>query len=185
MAKLIRKLLGLGVTFGTIAAFSLSAMAQAPDGDPRSPAAPISGVESQTLVITGCGSLINSLVRTQNAAVSTTSTGFVTLSATALTVPSGQTRCVKVLFTAETACRTSAASDFCYIRATDNGIEMNPQGGGFQAMDSEDSTSSAHAYEWVRRVGAGSHTISIQVRVGSAATRFFLDDWTFDVQTHF
>jgi len=49
---------------------------------------------------------------------------------------------------------------------------------------SEDPTENGHAYEWVRRIGPGNHTILIQRRVGNAATGFLLDDWTFDLQIY-
>jgi len=134
-----------------------------------------------------CGPQISSFVRTENAPSAINSVAFVTVANAifGITVPAGQTRCVKVVFTAKTACRGPAAiGDFCYIRALDNGVEFFPQGGGFRTFLSEDATENAHAYEWVRRVGPGNHTILIQRRVGNAATSFLLDDWTFDVQTH-
>ena len=43
---------------------------------------------------------------------------------------------------------------------------------------------SAHAYEWVKRVGEGPHIVRIERRVGNAATSFWWDDWTFDVSLH-
>ena len=55
---------------------------------------------------------------------------------------------------------------------------MDPNGAGFQAMDSEDGTASAHALEWVERLGEGAHIIRIEQRVGNAATTFVKDDWT-------
>ena len=58
---------------------------------------------------------------------------------------------------------------------------MDPDGAGFQAIDSEDGTASAHAYEWIKRVGDGPHIVRIERRVGNAATSFWADDWTFDV----
>jgi hypothetical protein len=59
---------------------------------------------------------------------------------------------------------------------------MDPDGGGFQALDSEDATASAHAYEWIKRVGPGVHNITIERRVGNANTVFRLDDYTSDLQ---
>ena len=99
---------------------------------------------------------------------------------TQVVVPDGQSRCIKVRFTAESACEGPGAADFCYVRALIDGVPMDPNGGGFQALDSEDGTASAHAYEWVKRVGEGPHTVRIERRVGNAATMFWADDWTFD-----
>ena len=68
--------------------------------------------------------------------------------------------------------------------ATIDGAPMNPIGGGFEALDSEDGTASAHAYEWIKRVGEGLHTVRIERSVGNATTRFWTDDWTFDTSLH-
>jgi len=147
----------------------------------------VSSGASAVNIVTGCGPLISNIVRTENAASVTSSVAFVPLPGAVLgiTVPAGQSRCIKVLFTGEAACRgPGAVADFCLIRALDNGVELNPQGGGAQVLLSEDATENGHAYEWVRRVGAGNHTILIQRRVGNAATGFLLDDWTFDVEIH-
>ena len=61
-----------------------------------------------------------------------------------------------------------------------DGAPMNPFGAGFQALDSEDGTASAHAYQWVKRVGDGPHMVTIERHVGVATTMFWTDDWTFD-----
>src|SRR5688572_11793715 len=118
-------------------------------------------------VSASCGVPGGSVIRTQNSPQETNSTAFATVpgAVTTVTVPAGTTRCIKVVFTGEAGCAGTGAPDFCYIRATDNNVEMNPSGSGFQAFSSEDSTAEAHAYEWVRRVGAGNHTIRIQGRV--------------------
>jgi hypothetical protein len=142
---------------------------------------------SAVSVTTVCGPLINSIVRTENAPSFTSSVAFVNLpgAVVGITVPAGVSRCIKVLFTGEAACRgPTAVPDFCMIRALDNGVELNPQGAGAQVLLSEDPTENGHAYEWVRRIGPGNHTILIQRRVGNAATGFLLDDWTFDLQIY-
>jgi hypothetical protein len=139
------------------------------------------------LLTTTCGPLISNIVRTENASSVIGAVAYVNLpGATAgFAVPAGQSRCIKVLFTGEAACRgPSAIGDFCFIRALDNGVEIPPQGASAQIFLSEDPTENAHAYEWVNRVGPGNHTIVIQRRVGNAATGFLLDDWTFDLEIH-
>ena len=98
-------------------------------------------------------------------------------------MPAGTTRCIKVVFTGEAGCFGSSGPDFCYIRAIANGGVMSPNGGSEQVFSSEDSTAEAHAYEWINRLGPGTYNIAIQGRVASSATDFFLDDWTFEVET--
>ncbi len=134
------------------------------------------------LVTTSCGAQLSSTVRTESVGTVTSPTTFADLAGatTTVTVPAGTTRCIKVVFTAETVC----AIDACRVQALDNGVAMNPQGGGKQAIDSEHAGASGHGFEWVRRVGPGLHVIKIQQRVENAATQFAIDDWTFDVQTH-
>jgi hypothetical protein len=185
ISKGSRRARTLGAVFvATVAVTSSIAVAQgggAPDGTPSSAA---EAPEPAAAVAVTCGARIQSLVRTENAASTTSSTTFVNVpggSAT-VTVPSGASRCLKVLLTAETACSETSAGDFCYVRVLDNGVEMSPQGAQFQAIDSEKSTARGHAFEWAKRLAAGNHSIVLQRRVGNSATVFTMDDWTFDVQ---
>ena len=99
----------------------------------------------------------------------------------AFAVPANQSRCVKVLLTAETSCTDSNANDYCYVQAQIDGAPMDPDGAGFMTIDSEDVTADGHAFEWVKRVGEGPHTIQITRAVDNAATTFTHDDWTMDV----
>lgn len=130
---------------------------------------------------TTCGALVTNEVITENAVSTTRSTSFVGLPGASVSVSVPNTACIKVLFTAETACLRSAENDSCFIRAVVNGVEMHPQGGGTQVIDSESDTRRGHAFEWVLRVGEGVYTIAVEQRVRSAATRFQIDDWTMDV----
>ena len=135
--------------------------------------------------INACGPFINSVLRIENVASTTNSVAFVNVAGAVanIFVPAGTTRCIKVHFTAEAACRGPAAvNDFCFIRALDNGVEMLPQGAGSQVFLSEDATENAHSYLWAQRVRAGNHTIQIQRRVANPNTFFLLDDWTLDIQ---
>jgi|SRR4051812_2778726 hypothetical protein len=147
-----------------------------PDGSPP-------GAQEPHLTQANCGQVLQNIVRTQNAPSIVNNTNFQTLPGTPIVVavPDGQTRCVKILFTGETACGLSQAPDLCYIRAMDNNTELDPQGGGFQAFASEDASPEAGAYEWVGRVGEGVHNLRIERRVGNNLTDFWLDDWTYDV----
>ena len=179
-----RKALAGVLAVAAVAATASLAVAQAgpaPDGGP-----PPGGGAVPPAKVTNCGALLSSTVVTQNAPRTTNVAAFQTLPGASLhfTVPPAQSRCVKLLFTAETACGLTAGPDFCYVRALIDAAPMDPDGAGFQAIDSEDGTASAHAYEWVKRVGPGAHTIELQTRVLAAGTPFWLDDWTFDVQQH-
>jgi hypothetical protein len=175
------------ITLAAVAGASLAATAslagaQAIDSHDGGP--PQAG--QPNVVTHTCGALTTNPVKTNNVPDTTNFTNFQQLpgASTTINVPGGQQRCVKVLFTAETACGLSAAADYCYIEATIDGVPMDPQGNGFQAMDSEDPTASAHAYEWVDHVGPGNHLVQIQRRVGAPTTDFYTDDWTFDVEVH-
>jgi hypothetical protein len=171
--------LGLGGVVATLAATAGIALAQVvpnpPDqGPPQAP--------GPNVVTTACGANESSIVKTDASPTTENSVAFQQLpgAVTQIVVPQGKSRCVKVLLTAETACQGPLAADSCYVQALIDGAPMNPNGAGFQTLDSEDGTASAHAYEWVKRVGEGQHIVRIERRVGNAATTFWTDDWTFD-----
>lgn len=146
---------------------------------------PSADAARRALVTTNCTTPIQTRFRTENSSLQTNSTSFNTVPGAVLsvTVPAGTTRCVKVAFTGEAGCAGASGADFCYVRATANGAVMNPNGGGEQVFSSEDSTAEAHAYQWISRLGPGTYNIAVQGRVASSATTFFLDDWTFEVET--
>jgi hypothetical protein len=180
-----RKLVfGLGGAAATLAATAGIALAQVAipnppdDGPPQAP--------GPNTLTTTCGPNQTSIVKTDASPTTTSSVAFQQLpgAVTQINVPDGQSRCVKVLLTAETACQSELPADFCYVRALVDGIPMDPNGAGFQAMDSEDGTASAHAYEWVKRVGEGPHIVRIERRVGNAATTFWSDEVTFDTSLY-
>jgi len=160
------------------ASLAVAQAPQEPDGSGGGGGAPIT---------TTCGPNLGSTVITRSSPSTTTAVAPQRLPGAVKTfvIPNGGSRCIKVLFTAETACGPSAASDYCYVQALIDGQPMNPDGAGFQVMDSEDPSASAHAYEWVKHVdGPGQHTVEIEWRVLNAATLFYADDWTMDVQVH-
>jgi hypothetical protein len=134
-----------------------------------------------TIVTTKCRALEKNTVITQGDGSSINSTSFTALSGatTTVRVPAGESRCVKLLFTVETACGVSTAADYCHVRALVDGVEMNP---GSRVIDSEHDTAQSHAFEWVRIVGAGLHIVTVEVRVGNVSTLFVIDAWTLDVQ---
>ena len=167
-------------TLTATAALAVAQVGGGPDGTPPGDPPP------SNLITTTCGPNQTSIVKTESSPSTTKSVNFVPLPGanTQIVVPDGQSRCVKVLLTAETACQSDLPDDFCYVRALIDGVPMDPNGANFQALDSEDGTASAHAYEWVKRVGDGPHTVRIERRVGNASTMFWTDDWTFDVSVY-
>jgi hypothetical protein len=176
-AKLFAGLGGSAVVLATTAALA-AAQAGPPPADGGPPQEP-----GPHVITTTCGPNQTSIVKTDASPTTTNAVNFAVLpgAVTPFAVPAGQSRCVKVLLTAETACQSPGAADFCYVRAMIDNVPMDPDGANFQALDSENATASAHAYEWIKRVGAGNHTVRIERRVGNAATTFWTDDWTFDV----
>jgi hypothetical protein len=164
-------------TFLASTSLAIAQIAPNPDGSPP-------GNQESHLTQVNCGPTTQKIVRTQNAPAIINAVNFAVVPGTVLqvVVPDGQSRCVDIEFTGESACGLSNAQDLCYIRAMDGANELDPQGGGFQAFDSEDGSASAHAYEWVGRLGEGVHNIRLERRVGNANTDFWLDDWTYDVE---
>ena len=179
-AKAAAGILAVAAVAATASLAGAQAIAPGPDGGPQLPPA------ANPALTTTCGPLQSSSVTTHNGPRTTNVTGFQPLPGAAgqFIVPAGQNRCVKLLFTAETACGPTGGPDFCYVEAIVDGVPMNPDGAGFQALDSEHRTAGARAYEWVKRVGPGPHTIGIRWRVLAAGTQFYVDDSTFDVQLH-
>ena len=166
-----------GLVLGGGAVAGAQAIVLDPDGGPHDEAPPI-------VLTHNCGPVQQSIVKTQNHPVTTSAMAFVPVPGMqwGVQVPDGQTRCLKLLYTAESACTGWAGgNDFCYIRALVDGVPMDPDGQNFQAFDSEDATASAHAYEWIKRVGEGNHLVTIERRVGNAATIFTLDEETGDL----
>jgi hypothetical protein len=151
-----------------------------PDNDGGPP------VDNPPNVITyDCGAQIDDQVKTQNQPVRTSSLSNVPIPGAQfqVNVPPNEQRCIKLLFTAESSCDGYPGDDFCYVRALVDNNPMDPDGQGFQTLDSDHYTASAHAYEWIKHVGPGVHTITIQRRVGNVNTDFRLDDYTSDLQT--
>ena len=137
-------------------------------------------------VVTSCGAPISSIVRTDNFASSTTSTAFGPVPGGAnavVNVPAGTTRCIRVTFSASANCLGGDLNEVCFIRAIENGSELNPiTGGTLGFTPSDESAKSANSFQWAKRVGPGSHTIIIQRRVNAAATNFTTYFWSLTVE---
>jgi hypothetical protein len=166
--------------FAAVAISAAAATAQskwAPDGDTSPGPTPT----PNTAVFASCGAITLSVIRSQNAAIQTSSTSFATVPGASTNVTVNGPRCIKVLFTGETACRPTGDTDLCYMRALVDGIQMNPADSQ-RAIDSESNTARGHAFAWYKVVNAGTHNIVVQGRVADSSTDFHLDDWTFDVE---
>jgi hypothetical protein len=138
------------------------------------------GPNGGVLKVTNCGPNLSSTVVTQSATDVFNNVNPMPIPNATAHVDAGEGKCVKVLFTAETAC---GPGGFCYVRAFLDGVPMDPDGAAFQAIDSDDPTASGHAYEWVGLAqDDGPHTVTLFRRVDAAATNFYIDDWTLDVQ---
>jgi hypothetical protein len=142
----------------------------------------LADVAAAAPITTACGSLINSIVKTNVGSTVIGSTNFAAIpgASAVVSVPAGNSRCIKVTFTASTFC-TNGGENTCTVNARDSGALMNPQQ-PFRIMDLESFQTAAHSLEWVRRVSAGNHVIAIHARVSSPTTDFESRDWTMDVQ---
>ena len=169
---------GLVLAGGAVAAAQVGAFDT--DGGPLVPP------NQPNVVAYDCGAVVDNLVKTQNQPVETSVPAMPGVAIPGaqfqITVPPDQQRCLKLLFTAESSCTGYAGDDYCYVRALVDGQPMDPDGQQFQALDSEDATASAHAYEWIKHVGPGVHNITILRRTGNANTVFRLDDYTSDLE---
>lgn len=189
----IRRKLGVvvvaAITAVTFASASAVAQNPAPKAAPTVAPDGSSGsgsVGAAAFVNTNCGGDISTNVKTENSSASFTGSTFTNLTSTTVNVPSGTTRCVIITFSAETACSGDAGTfnDFCYFRVLDNGTGVNPAD-DFIAYDSERDTAAMHSHQWVKRVGPGAHTFTVQRRTDGGSTSFFVDDWTYTVTTAF
>ena len=118
----------------------------------------------------------------------TTATDLAGGSAT-VSVPPGQKALLLVRFSAATACYGGIAggSDSCYVQALIDGTPAPPGEVSFDNNDAntESTQYEAHAMEWAKAVGAGTHTIQIQVRTDDSPcclVEFDLNPWTLTVE---
>jgi len=130
---------------------------------------------SAETIVTQCGSPISTIVRTDTGDPSLDSSTFKQIpgASVVVTVPAGRVQCLLVLFTSIDECDGQ-----CFVRAIENGAEMDPQDSLHSYSHFEDFPE-AHAFSWVRRVGAGQHTIVIQRR--STGGPFQTHQWTMRV----
>jgi hypothetical protein len=138
---------------------------------------------AKVLNTTRCGPMEASIIRTENAPSATNSVVFVNVPGAigGFSVAPGTSRCIKLLFAAETVCQPSAAADFCYVARSSTACRCCRT-----ARTSRPSTARTPPPPRTLTSGsggsAGNYKIVLQRRVGNAMTVFTLDDWTFDLQ---
>lgn len=100
------------------------------------------------------------------------------------TVPSGQTALFEVFFSAVCAINNRSRQDVVSIRVLENGVEMEPADGSQHFC----SIPATYSGQWSKRVSAGVHTITVQLRVvdlgilGNISAT--IDDWTLKLGVH-
>jgi hypothetical protein len=130
----------------------------------------------------------------------TTSTSFTNLSdaSASITVPSGETDKLVVVFSAETGCYGGTALQRCRVRINVDGNELTPaggsdayfdnnayrtvQGGAGYVVNTSGVLSNHTIVRYSGNLSAGSHTVQVQYSTTSATTAFRLDDWSLVVQ---
>ncbi|HEU0303853.1 MAG TPA: hypothetical protein VFR32_04665 [Gaiellaceae bacterium] len=119
-------------------------------------------------------------------ATTTSSTSYVDLAGSTETVvvPAGETARIYAVFSAESVCYGGGVGRLCGVRILVDGNELNPAVGNDFAFDSnnnggEGSTSwESHAIARTSEtLGAGNHTVKVQIRTSNAATALRIDDW--------
>jgi|tagenome__1003787_1003787.scaffolds.fasta_scaffold20829793_2 hypothetical protein len=149
-------------------------------------AAAMAGMARAEIVSRNCGAPIRSTIVTGNQIFETTSKTFTRLrgAVATVTVPAGQTLCVKLRFTAGVTCRGSSGNEACFIRALADNDEMNPQPSGNQGLSGRLLRPIGLGYQWLRLLGEGQHVIQIQVRTLNVPETISvgIDDWMMDVE---
>ena len=144
------------------------------------------GVSRAEITNTNCGAPIQSIVATGNEPFATNSNSFVRIRGAVLsvTVPSGQTRCVKVRFTGGVTCKGGTGNEVCFIRALAGGEELRPESGGNQGLSGRLLRPTGLGFQWMRRLSEGQHVIQIQVRAFDLpeTVTVGINDWMLDVE---
>jgi hypothetical protein len=147
------------------------------------------------------------LSATSNSTSATTSTSYNNLpnGSLSVTVPSGETDKLVVLFSGESACYGGDSLQRCRLRVNVDGNELSPSAGGDAYFDNNNlglratgvsgasvtnsfnskSSGDVSQHAIVRVSGnlsAGSHTVQVQISTTDSSTAFEVDDWALVVQ---
>jgi hypothetical protein len=161
--------------------FKAGQLAAGPAGPPGPPGPP--GAPGQA----GTGATLAFKVITSPDVLSLTSNTFADVAGatTTIDVPSGASATLLARFTAESACY--GGGGYCSVRILVDGNEAAPAAGTDFAFDSSDNnTETVESYEShtversIAGAGAGSHTVTVQVRVSNLMT-LRLDDWSLSI----
>ena len=143
--------------------------------------------QAEAVVTTKCGAVIQSTVKSEAFALFTTqSTAFVNVpgAAISVTVPDGETRCVKARLSVIGKCADTAAFDLCAVRMAEVGVTLlDPPVNGVDMVTPSNGGHGAFTFQWIKRLEAGTHAIRPQVAVQNAMTTFSIQTWTFEVET--
>jgi hypothetical protein len=100
------------------------------------------------------------------------------------TVPPGQTALFEVFFSAVCAINNRSQQDVVGIRVLENGVEMEPADGSQHFC----SIPATYTGQWSKRVSAGAHTVTVQLRVVDLGPQgnisATIDDWTLKLGVH-
>ena len=117
----------------------------------------------------------------------TSSTTFVGVESTTITVPPGRQATILATFTAESACYGASAA--CSVEILLDGVPMLPDpldGFAFDSSDNNSETNQSWESHSVTRtinpIDPGTHKVEVQARVSDAAAVFELDDYVLVVQ---
>jgi hypothetical protein len=169
----------------TFAVLSLMTMAPVQAQETATPAEP-SG--DAGFFLQSGGAVKRKLAKTQTAATTfgETATWFRLPGANlAYTVPAGASDLFNVSFTAECRLFNGGGDDYVRIRIIDlnTGVPLEPYDGG-QAFCSDDGYAT-YTGMWSKRLGAGVHTLQVELWIFDGAPAEVLssrfDDWTFEV----
>ena len=136
-------------------------------------------------VTTKCGAPIRSVVKTETGSFITSSTNFASVpgAAVSITIPAGESQCVKVRFSVQMRCVESAEADLCGIRVIVPFLTtFYPNINGVTFASEQGNAMSVRSFDWVARLDAGSHIVRLQAGVQNAATSFELHAWTMNVE---
>jgi hypothetical protein len=138
-------------------------------------------VANAAVVTTTCGPLLKSVSKTNIQFFSSSSELPVNIpGGVTVKVPSGETRCIRVRFSAVANCPNS-----CFIRAIAGTNELNPAWVSNPLRFSSDATGdgTAHSFEWVERVGTGEYVVKISFQTGNSSFVADIGPYTLTVET--
>jgi hypothetical protein len=111
---------------------------------------------------------------------------------TSINVPNGTTATIDARFTAQSACyslEVVVLDSWCSVRIMVDSTEAQPAAGHDFVFDTTNNGAEtatdweAHAIErFVTGVGAGAHTVTVQMAANKNAVTFAIDDWSLVVE---